>query len=256
MSALLPNCPQADLQYLAGFFDGDGCVTTQPDWAACRLEVTQQVFGQEVLLAFLRAFGGSLRMVAPGKGCTRPVLQWQVYGQGATMAARLLQQHCIVKKKQLKIAATWPSSTFERLRCSSRLAELKRLPISPSGNANLSWSYVAGFFDAEGCINVSSSSKSVWLDLSQKDPAVLLSIKAFLQFETASSQVSGPTGLGCKYIRVTGKIGVTHILQQLLVHGLLGKRVTTSNVLTSMLAGASHTELRKSGFSNKGNQNR
>lgn len=248
--------PEAGLEYLAGFFDGDGYVGAHTSLSGCTLSVGQSVCGQEVLLAFLRVFGGTVRVLSHGKGCTRPALNWEIRGKDASLAAQLLQEHCVVKKEQLSIAATWPSNTLERIHCSSRLAELKKRSLCPPKTARLSWSYVAGFFDAEGCITVCARSKSVKLELSQKDPAVLLSIKSFLQSETGSHQVSDPQGVSCKYLRASGSIAVTRILQQLLVHGLLVKRVTASNVLTSMLSGASHAELRANGFSNKGNQGR
>ena len=111
-------------------------------------------------------------------------------------------------------------------------------------------------FDAEGCISLPPSSHSVRLEFSQKDPAVLLSIKSFLLSEASLQKVSGPKGLNCKYIRAFGTRAVAHILQQLLLHGLLVKRVSARSVLTSLLAGASHSELRKIGCVNKGNQNR
>ena len=256
MSAFSQLLPEAGLEYLAGFFDGDGYVGAHTSLSGCTLSVGQSVCGQEVLLAFLRVFGGTVRVLSHGKGCKRPCLQWQIHGKKSGLAAQLLQEHCVVKKEQLSIAATWPSNTLERIHCSSRLAELKKRPLCPPKTARLSWSYVAGFFDAEGCIKVCAISKSVKLELSQKDPAVLLSIKSFLQSETGSHQVSGPHGVSCKYIMASGFIAVTRILQQLLVHGLLVKRVTASNVLASMLFRASHAELRKTGFSNKGNQKR
>ena len=143
MSSLLPNCPKADLQYLAGFFDGDGCVSVETKLSGCTLSVCQSVCGQEVLLAFLRVFGGTIRVLSHGKGCTRPALNWEIHGNNASLAAQLLQEHCTVKKEQLCIAATWPSNTLDRIHCSSRLAKLKPLPsCMPKA---LSWSYVTGF---------------------------------------------------------------------------------------------------------------
>jgi len=256
MSAFSQLLPEADLEYLAGFFDGDGCVCAHARLCQCSLSVGQSVVGKEVVLAFWRAFGGTVRVLAHGKGCARPALEWNIHGKDAGLTAQLLQEHCVVKKEQLYIAATWPSNALERIRCGSRLAELKRLPLCASKTARLSWSYITGFFDAEGCIKVSPSSKSVRLEISQKDPAVLLSVKSFLQSKIGLSQISGPHGVSCKCIRADDSIAVSSILQQLLAHGLLVKKVTALRVLTSMLSGASHAELRKTGFSNKGNQQR
>ena len=258
MLALRRTVPRADMDYLAGFFDGDGCVTVQPNLSGCRLTVTQQVFGQEVLLTFLCAFGGAIHLAADGRGCTRPVLQWRISGQSAKSTAKLLSQHCIVKKQQLEIAMIWPSSTLERLRCRSKLQELKMTPLSPVQHGMISWSYVTGFFDAEGCIAVSPVNKSVCIDIAQKDTAVLKAIKCFLQSHAGLSDVAVPErkGRSCSYIRVCSSKAVTRILQQLLSYGLLVKQASASQVLTSVLLGVSHLELREVGFSGKGNQGR
>ena len=131
-------------------------------------------------------------------------------------------------------------------------------PLFPVQHGLISWSYVTGFFDAEGCISVSPVGKTVCIDISQKDSAVLQAIKCFLQSHAALSgvAVSDRKYSRCSSIRVCSSEAVTRILQQLLSHGLLVKQATAIQVLTSISLGVSHLELREVGFSSKGNQRR
>lgn len=249
--------PSADLEYLAGFFDGDGCVTTQSCLSGCSLQISQSVAGQDVLLLFFRAFGGCIMLETSGKGCTRPRLQWRIVGQAAMEVAKLLCRHCIVKQQQLNVVLMWPGNKLERLRCKSRLSKLKSKPLSAVEDSLLSWSYVTGFFDAEGCIKISAISKSAILDFTQKDPAVLLAIMSFLQSQmTSLSHVPFSNDATCHKLRVGSSSAVIQILQQLLAHNLLVKRETASLVLACMLSSASHPQLRAAGSTNKGNQGR
>lgn len=256
-SALAQAIPPVDMAYLAGFFDGDGCVSAQTDCSGCVLIVSQQIRGLEILLVFLRAFGGSIYLQSNGKGSSRPTLQWRVCGDTARCAARVLCQHCIVKKQQLDIVWKWPIVVSDRIRCSTRLAQLKRFSLSLSEDSKISWSYVTGFFDAEGCIRVSPTSNSTSLDISQKDPAILLAIKSFLQSQMKSlSLVQVLDSNGCHQLRVSSSTAVIQMLQKLLANGLIVKKAIAFSVLASILSGASHLQLREVGFSSKGNQRR
>ena len=53
----------------------------------------------------------------------------------------------------------------------------------PQPPVNMNWSYVAGFFDGEGCISLSirGTGPQLVLHISQKDPQPLRDIQAFLQ---------------------------------------------------------------------------
>ena len=99
---------QADLAYLAGFFDGDGCVGSESNLSGCQLHVGQRASNISVLLAFLCRFGGSICRLNSGEGMVRPQLQWLICGASARAAASELHEHCLVKKEQLGIAMNWP----------------------------------------------------------------------------------------------------------------------------------------------------
>ncbi|CAE7359872.1 unnamed protein product [Symbiodinium microadriaticum] len=148
------------------------------DLSGCMLTVTQSYDSAEVLMLFREAFGGSIGREGGGVGLGKPTLHWQLYGDSARRAARLLAPHSITKQKQLLIAARWPASKCRREECKAKLQALKKHDSAVAGPC--SWSYFAGFFDAEGYISQSSAGASLVLDVKQKYPMVLKCLGDFL----------------------------------------------------------------------------
>lgn len=172
--------PKVSIAYLAGFFDGDGCVSPATKLSGCQLVVVQQVFGSAILVAFLHAFGGSIGLHSPGKGNIKPILRWSAQGEAARFAAAELHAHCLVKREQLGIAINWPQEAAQRRELALRLKSMKQAPPNIGVPTRISWNYFTGFFDAEGCIHVSPQGKSVRLEVSQKDGGILHVVRHFL----------------------------------------------------------------------------
>ena len=85
------------LQYLSGFFNGDGCVRS--DMTA--LHIGQSVQGAEVLFLFQRFFGGTISVHAPETGLHCAALHWRVSGDKARKAAEMLNRTKLSKQRQL-----------------------------------------------------------------------------------------------------------------------------------------------------------
>eukprot|EP00435_Cladocopium_sp_Y103_P020654 s384_g5.t1 len=141
---------QEELKYLAGFFDGDGCVSMTG--STISLSVSQSIDSARVLLRFREAFGGGIRLSGNRHGCCRAVLQWQVYGAASRRAASLMATVACLKQAQLKIASTEVSG-LQLGTVRAKLKTLKEPTHIPSQFCG-SWPYLAGFFDAEGCIKI------------------------------------------------------------------------------------------------------
>ena len=169
---------QQQIAYLAGFFDGDGCVASAGSRrASCLLYVGQSCDGAETLMAFESAFGGTIYRHSHGVGLTKPSLQWILRGRAARSAARLLLPHSVVKRKQLRMAVDWPRQAADR-ECWHR--ELRSLKQNDSAEASvLSWEYFTGFFDAEGSIVVRPLA-GIELRVNQKHVTVLECLQKFL----------------------------------------------------------------------------
>lgn len=246
VNCCLAQLGKLDMAYLAGFFDGDGCVFAGLKPSSLRLSVKQCAANSTVLLHFLVKFGGAIGLSSAGLGSCRPALQWQVYGDLARGAAStLLNNGCLVKRDQLRIATTWPNS--------QRLKQLKQMRPNIEADAPVCWSYVTGFFDAEGCIKVSAKDRQVVVELAQKNPEILKAIRSFIIREMPTAKVAIYTRNLSKYSLVMGCAGtVMPFLQHLLTNGLLVKRPTALHVL--MAQQLSHAGLRKNVGLVKGNQ--
>lgn len=235
LGASSAKVPKVSIDYLAGFFDGDGCVS--PTMRDCQLRVGQQFLGSAILVAFLDAFGGSIRFHAGGKGTKKPSLIWCASGETARFAAAELHAHCLVKREQLNIAINWPQEAAQRRELGLQLKSLKRAPRKIVASTRISWNYFTGFFDAEGCISVAAQQKSVRLHVCQKDEIILHVIRHFIL-----KRLPARSHVGLSYdshnhshlCTVSSMSAVVPILKEMLANGLLLKRPTALHVLHSL----------------------
>ncbi|CAE8609925.1 unnamed protein product [Polarella glacialis] len=247
---------QQDLEYAAGFFDGDGCVTGDSREQKFKLQISQTASNCEALVFFTRLFGGVSYRQGRGQGRGRPVVQWRMLGAAASKAASMMASHPSLKKGQLSLASTWPESKLLRMEASVKLRELKDLVPRPE-DVLCTWNYLAGFFDAEGCISVPGISNTVHLSIGQKHNAVLLAIQAFLKQEMPehSSKLrfhksSGTKGVWNLHLDTHGfSISVLRIM---MVSGLIVKKKSAELVL--LLDASNHADVRTRLAEMSGNQ--
>lgn len=246
---------EADVRYLAGFFDGDGCVSAETRLSGCVLNVGQTAANSWILFQLLMKFGGSICVQAQGLGSTAPSISWRASGETARRASSILQKKCIVKEEQLKIAASWPRCREDRDICRVRLAQLKKCH-QFSGylhKTELSWDYVSGFFDAEGCIMVDRAYKSLRLEIGQRDPEILQVLQVFLlRHLPQGSKVSLYRKPSSHLLTSCQTATSLAILTNLLEHGLQVKRSEALHALK--VSTSSHSELRRNVGKGKGKQ--
>ncbi|CAE8609721.1 unnamed protein product [Polarella glacialis] len=244
---------QRDLEYLVGFFDGDGCVTTVSDNSGVRLSVVQSANQAEVLMMFYHAFGGGVYLQRSGQGPLKPVLQWQIGGSSAQRVAAIMSVVPAAKHEQLKIAASWPSCPKLRSASVIELRRLKRSEVSPYTCP--SWSYISGFFDAEGCVRVLPGKSTVSLEVVQKYVASLESIKCFLSAEVLDIQCCiYRRGDGSSTLVIRRAAHSRFILRRLLAGGMRVKRKHAEAALA--LSPTNKYDVRAVLASLVGNQNR
>ena len=214
---------KARLEFLAGFFDGDGCVKCSTNLSGCVLAVGQSYDQAEILMLFREAFGGSITRECGGVGLKKPMLQWQLCGDSARRTARLLAPHSITKQKQLLIAARWPKTKSRREDRKAELCALKNYDSAVAGSC--SWSYFAGFFDAEGYIKQQRGGASLVLEVKQKYPTVLKCLGGFLSrslgIDASLRQVSASPMM--HVLRTFGLLDFKRILQHMHQAGLVRK---------------------------------
>ena len=144
LSAVKASCslPRHTLEYLTGFFDGDGCVTASGSDAV--LAITQSSTKPEVLLFYRNTLGGGIYTSHGAKGLSKSRLVWRAHGARAQIAAEILGSVPSCKREQLLLVGNWPSNHVMRIRAAAQLSALKQVPPSAAGCP--SWAYLAGFF--------------------------------------------------------------------------------------------------------------
>ena len=241
---------KARLEYLAGFFDGDGCVSCETKLSGCRLEVGQSFDQAEVLMLFRETFGGSITRIGGGMGLRKPPLRWQLCGDSARQAARILAPHSITKQRQLLIAARWPKTNSRRKDRKAEVCAQKKYDSAVAGPC--SWSYFAGFFDAEGYVKQPRRGASLQLIVSQKYPRVLQSLRDFLNTTSGIDATLRKFGEHQHNLWVSGLSNCKQILQHLLGAGLLCKARQAQLALSLMPENAAEVSAELAGLT--GNQ--
>ena len=117
----------------------------------------------------------------------------------------------------------------------------------------LSWNYVSGFFDAEGCIGVDPVSKNLQLKIGQRDPEILHILQMFF-FEHLPEQntVNLYSKPSSHLLTSSQRATSLAILTNLLEHGLQLKRSEALHALN--VSTSSHSELRRNVGKGKGKQ--
>ena len=233
------------LQYLAGFFDGDGCVQQK------YLQVVQSANNAAILWTFRKTFGGGIYRHGEGRGLQQPTLVWKAGGDWGKLAAAQLLDHSFVKHAQLKVMSSL-SSSIHAQRAAHVLSKLKGL--DSYEDVACSWAYVTGFFDAEGHISIPPSQAGARLQIVQKHSNVLVWIQRFLKTELGCEPPLYQTNHGHHCLALYARDQVQVVLQQFLENGLLVKRAQAAAALQADRK--SHAILRALSFPGRGNQNR
>ena len=121
------------IEYLAGFFDGEGSISLHEIRSKVRIRVGQ--VGEEPLNLYANVFGGTVRF----QQITRGRLPYYNYDTNDSLRCgkilRSLYPYLLVKQEKAQVA-------------------LRRLGLPvPTSSKTVSTEYLAGFFDAEGSVS-------------------------------------------------------------------------------------------------------
>ena len=242
-----------ELEYLVGFFDGDGCVSMRKSTGQMSLCVSQAVDSAGVLLLFRSLLGGSVMHERAATGSRKAVVKWQVSGSGLQDAATTLSSVPSMKQAQLRIAAQGTVSRPDLALAVRQLQLLKQPQHAPSEQLGCSWPYFAGFFDAQGSISVHPLSPSVNLTLSQLNPYILVHFMHVLHQNGLDAwklyHKSQSSCLVCNSFDVCKQT-----LEQMLRNGLMVKRGQARLAMT--LTKQNHVKIREGISSLNGRQGR
>lgn len=253
-----PTCrpSREELEYLGGFFDGDGCVSLCSASGTVSLVVVQSVQRTSILLRFRDALGGGIHRDQEARGTSHACLRWQARGDTAREAASVLHWFTIMKSAQLHQVLEGKICRDRRSKVVKTLLRLKAHTHEPDhGTGTCTWPYFAGFFDAEGSIIVQPLSHSISLIVSQTNPYILRVMLALLENEGLRNWNLYKSGgsyqsyqLMCRHLD-TAKAS----LEELLSHGLSLKRPQAEHCL--VLTEKNHAETREAVSQLNGQQN-
>ena len=230
-----------ELEYLVGFFDGDGCVSMRRRNGEIFLQISQSIESAEVLFRFRELLGGGIYKKTNGTGQRKATLSWQVSGSKMRHVAALLGQIPSMKQAQLKIAAGGNIEGPRRERIGEQLFQLKQKD-HIAKKFKCTWSYFAGFFDAEGSVVVRAFQTSLQLEVWQLNPFVLERLLGFLHDSKLDSWRLQQDQKGARLVcndLATSKQTLKHLLD----HDLLVKQKQAKLALS--LNAANHKKVRE-----------
>ena len=88
--------------------------------------IGHSIASPEVLVRFLRLFGGMISASSDGISMQKPTIRCQVSGENARHAAAVLAIFPSERQRQLELLAEFPSNAKRRFQLSDMIAELNR----------------------------------------------------------------------------------------------------------------------------------
>ena len=232
---------QEELQYLVGFFDGDGCVSMRSQSGQISLSVCQSIDAAQILLLLRDKLGGGVSRHCNRTGLHKACLIWQACGSTVHHAALLLSRVPSMKQQELQIAAGARIQNADRAKVAEQLKFFKRKDYSPTSLA-LTWPQFAGFFDAEGSVSVHAFSVGLQLRIGQVNPCLLKHLQTFLHNNGLEKwnlyECKNITRLTCKDLETAKRT-----LELLLSSGLRLKKMQAKLALS--LNASNHQQVRK-----------
>lgn len=145
-------------EYLAGFFDGEGCIdcqrmyvkNSQTFYVRPRVRISQAVSGRAVLDKLHTVYGGTLKLRKGSNPNQQEYISWEFLDRkGMLLLLNTMLPHLIVKREQAELAIWWlenaaglysgkgirPKMEEARKTFSERLMSMKRNPSLTSDEA-------------------------------------------------------------------------------------------------------------------------
>lgn len=206
--------PQEVHQYIAGFFDGDGCVSVMLSTIEITFAQSCNEATPAVLLFIQKYYGGTLwSQKRVDRPASRTEHSLQIRQKDVSHVLSLMQPFCILKTDQLKMALACHAmvNSDEKKRLIQSLRQAKTLDAYQAvqvTRSRLCDTYLSGFFDAEGSVLGYVTDRA--LEFAQKQsPALLEAIKSYF----------GVRGyISATHLMVSAKDAIRTIANRLLPH--------------------------------------
>lgn len=155
---------QSVREYVAGFVDGDGCISlavptskTRTPYPAVQLAQSYNRSHPPELKYFKSLFGGAVRMIRDATKTKRRQWQLQVHGKKeVSVMLELLASECLLKRVEAEEALEYiRGGQPEPNACAARISAMKSCyDLIDVPAAYISDAYLAGLFTAEGSVGL------------------------------------------------------------------------------------------------------
>lgn len=203
LSRTRPTVPEEVQRFIAGFLDGDGSVESHirrnGTSASVSVRFTQcQSKGIPEVLTFISKYYPGAKFYSNRHVESSPTRRIkhdiQFFGYNAVWLLRDLANKAIIKRRQIDTALSLVKSSdrhtkvllHREMQAAKETAALMHIDVQ-SDDERLTDSYIAGLFDAEGCIRVRNAHRSISVKLSQHSCIpILWAIMGKLEISTNS----------------------------------------------------------------------
>lgn len=186
------------IEYLAGFFDGDGCIssrkTATPSSVRASVSQSRDAGEPEELRQFQRYYGGRISKTNQKRNSNnRERWMWSPEPDQLSRFLADMRAHSIVKAPQLQLALDLLgcASKEERIGLAARMSDWKkRYHEVPIDKERITMPYLAGLFAAEGSANLTGKETArISIQIAKSScPALLDAIKEKVGFGYIAKQ--------------------------------------------------------------------
>lgn len=167
--------PRRAMEYIAGVIDGDGCFPASRRGFNVGIYQSQDTGTPDMLLFVQKWYGGSIKSArrdALAKRRTEHNLR--IHGPRCVWLIRDYIANGILKKNQaenclrmLSVKKLARTEMIGKITSAKRMEEYQKLKFD-IGDQRFTWAYIAGLFDAEGCVRYEDTPRMTIAQLSNK----------------------------------------------------------------------------------------
>jgi len=180
--------------YIAAFIDGDGSISITRCNDGFNPRITISQCRTNILSILMHHFGGFVKFCHPETETRRALYFYVNRGETLHFLANYIKDHILIKSEQINALVDF-LPFLNKTKCieeKNRLCDIamnanKNKPIMSITSEQINDFYLAGFFDAEGCIQIGCKdgkySKSITIKITQRNnPNILVAFRDYLGY--------------------------------------------------------------------------
>lgn len=172
-------------QYVAGIFDGDGCVSIfyrkeGRYQASVSINQSQEIGVPTVLTFIQQYYGGSITDTTREMKNVRPSHRLEILVEHRENFLKDIRDYSILKAEQARLMLEYPTSNNRKLLCDTITRLKDEYHLVSIDKSKITTSYIAGFFDAQGSVDLSANNSLRASIAHTQCPTLLFTLKELL----------------------------------------------------------------------------